>query len=345
MDKRVEFIDIARGFAIIFIVCGHTITYSSHCDLIYKILCGFHVVLFFILSGYTFKIKEDETFLKFVEKKFKRIMIPYFIWAILFLIPFFIFGEKVSNTLGAKANFELGNQLFNVLYGNGNSQALKQNTALWFLPALFSMEFIYYWIIRLIRKKSNLVKILMIIPLLLIAFIANSYLKFVFPWGINTVLVLGIFFYIGYLFKDFKMFSKEKLFNIYYIVPLLLIGIVAALLNDKVSAVNYRYGNLSLALISGLCLSIVIIYISFLINKNSVLEYIEKNTMDILIFHKLFILVCQTKLGIISELMKDSNILIEMLICILVIILSIIFSLIMAMILRKIVKIFKNLIR
>lgn len=343
MEKRINFIDIARGFAIIFIVCGHTITYSSHCDLIYKILCGFHVVLFFILSGYTFKINENKTFFKFVKKKFKRIMIPYFIWATLFLIPFFIFGQEVSSNLGAKANFELGNQLFNVLYGNGNNQALKQNTALWFLPALFSMEIIYYWIIKLIRKKSNLVKTLILIPLLIIGFLTYLYLKFILPWGLNTALVLGAFFYIGYLFKEFKIYTQEKLFKIYYIVPLLLIGIVAALLNDKISAVNYRYGYLSLLLISGICLSTVVIYISFLINKNRILEYIGKNTMDILIFHKLFILVCQTKLGPISELMKNSNILIEMIMGILVITLSIIFSLIIAIALRKIKLFLKKL--
>lgn len=342
MEKRINFIDIARGFAIIFIVFGHTITYSNHCDLIYKILCGFHVVLFFILSGYTFKIKENETFFKFIRRKFTRIMVPYFVWAILFLIPFFIFGQEVSSNLGAKANFELGNQLFNVLYGNGNSQALKQNTALWFLPALFSMEFIYYWIIKLIERKSKLIKILTVIPLLIIAFCVNSYLKFILPWGLNTVLVLGIFFYLGYLFREFNIFSKEKLFKIYYIIPMLLIGVAVALLNEKISAVNYRYGNLLLAFISGISLSITMIYISFIINKNKILEYVGKNTMDILIFHKLFILVCQTKLGYISKLMKNSNILIEMIIGVLVVILSILLSLMLAIVIRKFMKLIKD---
>ena len=345
MNKRLHFIDIARGFAIIFIVFGHTITHSVHCDLIYKILCSFHVVLFFILSGYTFKINENETYFNFIKRKFVRIMVPYFVWAVLFLIPYLIFGEAIASNVGTKGNFELKHQLINVLYGNGNEQALKQNTSLWFLPALFSMELIYYWIIKVIRKKTSLVKILIIIPLLLIAFLTNSYLEFILPWGLNTVLVLGIFFYIGYLIKEFKICSKEKLFKIYYIVPLLLIGLIAGLLNENISAVNYRYGHLLLALISGLCLSIIVIYISFLINKNKILEYIGRNTMDILIFHKLIILIFQTKLGQISSLLKNSNFLIETVMGILVLVLSIMSSLIISVILQKVTLLFKKVLK
>ena len=55
----------------------------------------------------------------------------------------------------------------------------------------------------------------------------------------------------------------------------------------------------------------MILYISYLINENEALEYIGKNTMGILIFHKLPILVVQTKLGVISNLLIDSNLLVE----------------------------------
>lgn len=65
--KRITYIDIARAFAIIFIVIGHTLVHSQHCSLVFKFLYSFHVLLFFILSGYTFKIKKEK-FLIYVKK-------------------------------------------------------------------------------------------------------------------------------------------------------------------------------------------------------------------------------------------------------------------------------------
>ena len=41
MTKRKKFIDIARAFAIIFIVLGHTIVHSEHCMPIFKMLYSF----------------------------------------------------------------------------------------------------------------------------------------------------------------------------------------------------------------------------------------------------------------------------------------------------------------
>lgn len=154
MQKRIPFIDIARAFAIILIVVGHVIVHSQHLGSIYKLIYSFHVVLFFIISGFTFKIKENEKFLNFFKKKFLRIMVPYFVWALAFLIPYMIFGKGVGNNLGITSSFNLKTMLINIIYGNGNLEALKQNTPLWFLPALFSMEIIYYFVIKFSDKSA-----------------------------------------------------------------------------------------------------------------------------------------------------------------------------------------------
>ena len=145
------------------------------------------------------------------------------------------------------------------------------------------------------------------------------------PMGINHVLVIGPIFYIGYLFKKFNL--NEYIFkHWYYIVITAIIGAVCALINKTISYRILDFGNLVLAYVSGLFLSISSIYIAFKINKNKLLEYIGKNTMGILIFHKLIIVLFQAKLGIISKLMKSSNIFIEIAICLLVSALTIAFS-------------------
>ena len=289
MSKRINFIDIARSFAIIFIVLGHTLVHSVNCGIIFKLLYSFHVVLFFIISGYTYKIKGNQNFWSFTKNKFIRIMIPYFIWALLFLIPYMILGQTVGNSIGTNSSFNLKTQIINVLYGNGNASSLKQNSSLWFLPALFSIEIIYYFVIKLTNKFSKL-KVSILIPMVSISYITNTFLKLNLPWGINTALVIGIFFYIGFLLKEYNLFNKDKLFKSKYIIPILIIGLLSFYFNSTVSCIDYDYGYLTLAISSGICLSLVVIYISYIIKENKVIEYIGRNTMGILIFHKIIIL-------------------------------------------------------
>ncbi len=284
MEKRINYIDISRAFAILVIILGHSIVHSEHCKLIYKFLYSFNIVYFFVISGYVFSLKES--FLSFMKKKFVKIMIPYFIWATLYLIPYILIGNQVEQ------NFSILNKIFKIIYGNGNMLALKQNTSLWFLPALFSMNLFFYPIIKIANKfKFNW---LLLIPLFLLSYLSITFLNdiIILPWGLNTVLNIGIVFYLGYLFKKFKVF--DRILKIYYVFPLFSLGVFCCFLNIIVSCVEYKYGNFVLALISGTCISIFFIYISYLINRNKILQYIGCNTMGLLIFHKIAILFSQS---------------------------------------------------
>ena len=338
MSKRISYIDITRAFAIIFIVFGHTINHSQHCNIVFKVLYSFHVALFFIISGYLFNIK-DKNFKDFFKEKFLRIMVTYFIWAVLFLLPYILFGKNIATTNNFKptASFKINKLLTNIIIGSGKDSALIQNTSLWFLPALFSMQIIYYFIVKFVNENSKY-KLIMLIPIILVAYISTKFLNITLPWGINTVLNVGIFFYLGYLLKEYNLINNDsKLFKTNIILFLLCIGILSIFLNPRhVSCIEYNYGNFTLALISGSTISINIFYISYKIQKNKILEYIGKNTMSILILHKLIILIFQTKISFFKKWLINSNFLIEFLITTIVCILAIIASLIGGKILRKI---------
>jgi len=349
MKKRIEFIDIARGFAIFFIVLGHTIVHSEHCSSIFKGLYSFHVVLFFVISGYTFSVKEK--YLVFLKNKFLRIMVPYFIWGIVFLIPYMLLGKGVENSLGTVSSFDMKTQIINVFYGNGNFSSLKQNSSLWFLPALFTMEVIYYFIIKMSNRMKKMYANGLILLFLMISgwiftlVLSNIYL----PWGLNSTLELGSFFFIGFLLKKYNAFDQKSILIKPYIqIILLIIGLIALNFNTIVSCIDYRYGNFGLMQATGICFSLVTIYIAYLIHKNKILEYIGMNTMGILIFHKLIILVCQTKLGIISGYLKSSNIILEFGLGLFISVLSIGGALIATEIIRRILPILigeKNILK
>lgn len=80
--KRYLNFDVAKAICIILVVLGHYFPDSSPSwyvcfrDVIYS----FHMPLFMFASVFVYIAtkREDETYIKFVTKKFKRLMLPYF---------------------------------------------------------------------------------------------------------------------------------------------------------------------------------------------------------------------------------------------------------------------------
>ena len=336
MEKRLSFVDVLRGMAIFFIVLGHSLIYSSHCSLIFKFLYSFHVPLFFLISGYVFKLKDDENFFSFVKRKFKRIMVPYFVWALLFLIPYYIFGAKVNNQLNTNSSFNIMNSLFGIVYGNGINSGLKQNSPLWFLPALFSMEVFYFYIIKFLKNKKYYINFSFLVITALCGLFSYKFINFLLPWGGKTVLELGIFFLLGYLLNKYKIVSKivsDKSMYFLFLILMFIFGMLFVF-NSNVDCMNYNYGNYGLFLLTSISLSFFFLLISKKLNKNKLLEYLGNNTIPILIFHKLIVVLFQSKFGFFTNLMINSNGLIELILAFLVTNIAIIFSLVCGKIIR-----------
>lgn len=327
--KRLSYIDITKGFAIFFIVLGHAIVHSLNSHFAFNIIYSFHVPLFFIMSGFTFE-SINKNFFHFLKNKIIRILIPYFIWSVLFLIPYYIFGKGVDEAFGNTGTFNFVDNIYSIIYGVGVNSLLKQNTPLWFLPALFTMEFIFYFLCKFKLKRSHAI---ICISLLLLSIISYKNITYVFPFGFNTFLNLGIFFYVGYLMKKFnwidKYYSKKFLFFVFFIV-----GIIFSIINDSVSCVDYYYGNIYFFYITGFSLSLFVIFISKYINKCKIMEYIGRNTMSILIFHKLVIVFFQNKVLFVKTYLRNSNFLFELFLGIVISIITIVVCLLISKLIK-----------
>ena len=68
-DKRIIFIDIARGLSILLMILGHIIPHG----ILRNFIFSFHMPLFIIISGYFFK---DMSFKKTVKKLTTKFLIP-----------------------------------------------------------------------------------------------------------------------------------------------------------------------------------------------------------------------------------------------------------------------------
>lgn len=74
---RQRFIDAVKGFCMVLVLFNHA--RGIPCFGIFLTAC--YMQTFFIISGYTFREKPEETLKVFCKKKAKRLLIPYVVYA------------------------------------------------------------------------------------------------------------------------------------------------------------------------------------------------------------------------------------------------------------------------
>lgn len=124
---------ILSALTIIMVVAGHCGYHIMTVGELYPYY-SFHVPLFMFISGYFYKGSEEEAPLQYVKKKVVRLLVPYFIWNVVYgLISWamraagFAMGEAVSLRTLFIEPFMHGYQFI-------------YNYAAWFVPVLFVIE-------------------------------------------------------------------------------------------------------------------------------------------------------------------------------------------------------------
>ncbi|MDE7246362.1 MAG: acyltransferase family protein, partial [Lachnospiraceae bacterium] len=111
---------------------------------------SFHVPLFMFISGYFYRREEEEKPLLYVKKKGKRLLLPYFIWNVVYGI--------IAWALRAFGGFTIGEaiSLKSLLLDPFlNGYQFLYNFAAWFVPVLFLIE-VMNLCMRLVLKKLRL---------------------------------------------------------------------------------------------------------------------------------------------------------------------------------------------
>lgn len=328
--NRIEWLDSSRAMAIILIVVSHILVRMQHFDVVFKIISAFHVPIFFMISGYFFNRKK--TFRVFLKSNFKSYMIPYFTFAFLYLIPYFLFKDNIAANLNVRSNNAFLLSIIKIFLGNGHNYALQQNSSLWFLPCFFVTKIILYFLYKNFDKYEVTKKNILIISCL-IAFLGylNMFKPFRLPWGIDIAIIMIPFMLIGKLIIS-KINSNSSKW-IYFLC--LFIGLVFALENGNVECMNFHFGNYLFFIISAFTLSISFLgLVKYVLNCRT-FQYIGKHTISILVFHKIIVLIFQTKLGVLSEQLLYGIQPIQILLLIITLITSILLSIGLGLILEK----------
>jgi len=279
--ERVHWIDIARGIGIIFIIYAHML--GSH-DFRY-LFYAFHIPLFFFLSGVVYNHQKYGNFLTFLKKSARGLLIPYFIFAFISFILWFA-GLKVHNLF----SFEVIKQFLSIFYANSNNGLMVFNDVLWFLPTLFVTRILFTPIANFSAKTRILI-------LVLVLFSVFGYLFSIFasnirlPFGAETAISAVVFYGAGFLWNKSEkaklLFSKYKYL---LFVTLLIVGAFISTIdfNAYGHQIDMRLSHLNnyfafyVAAFSG-----IFAWISFsmILNKNSLLEKIGRNSLILFAWH------------------------------------------------------------
>ena len=320
-NKRIDEIGMAKGLGILMVFLKHTFEFtgiSNYAPSVYNVLSTFFevwIIMFIVLSGYTYKPKE--TLKEDIRKKVKTYMIPYLygcmICTIFFIIADLIIGkmDKVNFIQCVVSNF-LGAADKNFFNLTSNHNPLSYSLIpYWYFAEIFVSFVLMILIYRPIRNKSTSIKSFVAVILLGIGIVFDvldlqgtventfsavfSYF-FVLPniFSFAGILLIGVVLQEIHLL-DIDSYSKQLSVSLAIISTI--IWLVAAFNYNNVYGLQCgkwgQYGAFSIIITSvcGIAFTYLVIFIFHYAKKlyllKSIFSYLGKNTLYILLSHYL----------------------------------------------------------
>lgn len=229
-------------------VVGH----MHYNDFIEKFIYGFHMPLFFFLSGYLHHTPKN--MFQYIQRKARTLLLPYFIMGIFYIIiDVMIHGSVV-----------LRKDIIGVFIKT--TDWLPLESALWFLVALFWVCCLYSILERYVKNIG-----IRTLAVFIISMIGCKWTEYLLPlpWGINSAMAALGFYHLGNCFKLYEedIIVSLKIRNVSSIVKRIIIVILFVIsgtiiiFNEKVNMRVGYYGNAALAYLAAMIFSILLLII------------------------------------------------------------------------------------
>lgn len=144
-SKRLDWIDIAKGIAIILVIVGHTVPNPSP---LRHAIFSFHMPVFFILAGYTFRSKPWR---ELVSGSVLRLLVPYVVLALAWQVPTFLMSGAPLTGSALTGGLEM------LVFASGVDVPGLGVAAVgmaWFLAALFTSRLLFNALVRLFDGRE-----------------------------------------------------------------------------------------------------------------------------------------------------------------------------------------------
>ncbi len=293
VKKRIEYIDIVRGFAMLCIIAGHMGN-----NTIMRIVFTFHVPVFFIISGLFYR--QD---ISSIRSNATKLIKPY---AFTVLCVTLLDGIKVI--IQQKGSIDGFSECINVisrdlvagLYGSGSrvdflNIKLTPIGAIWFYLALI-WALLFCWIILHIEKKlmpdRNKGQFMIVVSLFLAAlfwivgFITAK--RIWLPFSVQAGFSSVIFVIFGIILKE-QFFKSNNPFWSYLVAGIVwFVSLYFSLRNDYMSIVRSAFPNPIINILGAVAATWLLFGIGKKTESNKItnpLKHFGKYSMVVLSFH------------------------------------------------------------
>lgn len=301
---RLHWIDSLKGIGIILVVFAH---YRLPVALDTYIF-SFHMPLFFFISGFLFNFeKYSESAPNFVKRRFKSLIVPYFCFALLTCLFYFlldtVFQPGVTNIDFFVNTIPYG--IYSILYALG--PLVSYNPPLWFLSCLFVTELLFYWAAKKYYPEPKKL-VLWLTAAGILGYLYSVYVPFRLPWNADVALSALAFYGTGNLFRkyvqsveepgsSFNFISESRLRNkfsqfgkffpgIFILLNLLyFVYLLKFPTSDKVNMNVLQYGNFFSYYLLAFSGIFTYFYLSKKVGSSKILEYYGKNSLIVLALH------------------------------------------------------------
>ncbi|WP_346916304.1 acyltransferase family protein [Clostridium sp.] len=258
---RYEWVDALKALGIIAIYLGH---FGESAGKLYSFVFQYHVPLFFLVAGFFTANKQAENFQCYFKRKFQHIMIPYFLFSIIFEVVYIL-----NNDIG-------GNEIIKITIKS--FLGVRNNLiapSLWFLPCLFIIYMLNYILTKVLKNKYVVLIVAFGLMVSTQSILNNN--PIVTPswiWNIDSALYYLVYFSLGNIYfqmvckyTDSKKSIKSKLvitiFSIlsigftiivylkgsWYLIRYINLGLISAQLYTVFSTLTLIFANILLSMI------------------------------------------------------------------------------------------------
>ena len=248
-STRVEYIDIFRGIGILLMIMGH-VGFGKNFD---YFIHAFHMPMFFFISGFLFK-NNYTSFISFLCKRIKTLLVPYFFWGIFHYIIYSIIKKQF-----------LEEPLKHLFYDN--TEGLPICGALWFLTAIFIANIIYYWLNKI---KNEILKWIIVMGIATIGTLSGKLFTEKMPFAMSASFVGIGLLHMGYKVNQIQNNKYiSKFLNMQISTWLICSSIISGMIfcNGYVNMRTNMYSNIILFWINSLGACIIGINFSKFIEK------------------------------------------------------------------------------
>jgi fucose 4-O-acetylase-like acetyltransferase len=275
--RRVDWIDAARGIAIILVIMGHAPSNQQFVQFIY----AFHIPLFFFLSGL---VSPDSKFS--FKGKARTLLIPYAAFCLIDLILFAGYEQRVTGW-----NISIRDAAIGFAYSSITT--LKLDAHLWFLPCLFLTSVYAHLLWRSFSRR----KVIAIAVFTSVVFWAVAGYRLTpagraafiprLPWSADVALMALLFYVAGQGAATLaeRLSTLRARTSLAGAIAAFALTFALSRLNGQCDMVSTHFENYFLYVGAAFCGIVGACFVAVMATRIAPLRWLGKNTMVIYAFH------------------------------------------------------------